>query len=85
MTAAKNRHCEGFQHIYASGGDVCLRCGAVRERPAASTRCPSLNPKSTRPDDQCERPAGHTGDHHGKGHSGSIVIYPSKWTDESDA
>lgn len=43
-------------------------------------RCPSLNPKSTAKD-QCERPAGHSGDHQGKAHSGSLVIYPSKWTE----
>lgn len=48
---------------------------------ATDRRCPSLNPKSTRPDDRCQRPVGHEGYHVGNAHSGSIVIYPSKWQD----
>lgn len=44
-------------------------------------RCPSLNPKSTT-EDRCERPAGHSGDHSGRAHSGGLVIYPSRWVDE---
>lgn len=48
-------------------------------------RCRSINPKSTAPDDRCQRPAGHAGDHIGYGHSGRISIYPSKWTDDDTA
>jgi hypothetical protein len=51
---------------------------------SAPTRCPSLNPLSTSKDDRCERAAGHQGDHHGKGHSGRVVIYPSTWTDDDE-
>ncbi len=51
---------------------------------AESSRCPSMNPKSTRDDDQCQRPAGHEGYHVGNAHSGTIVIYPSKWEAESN-
>lgn len=41
-------------------------------------RCEALHPASTRPS-QCERPAGHAGDHVAVCWSGGLKIYPSKW------
>jgi hypothetical protein len=47
------------------------------------SRCTSMCPpsKTTKPE-QCQRPEGHTGDHVAIGWSGTIKIYPTKWTDK---
>jgi hypothetical protein len=50
-----------------------------RDKAAEDRRCPELNPKSTA-SDQCQRPRGHDGDHVSVSHSGSLKIYPSKWS-----
>ena len=71
--------------------DVCT-CGecadalaALADAPRTDDRWASINPNSTSDDDRCERFAGHGGDHLGKGHSGRVVIYPSRWTDSDVA
>jgi hypothetical protein len=51
--------------------------------PTDDPRCTALHPRSTA-EDRCERPAGHTGDHVSRSHSGSVVIYPSRWSDSPD-
>lgn len=48
-------------------------------------RCPSICPPwlTTKPE-QCHRPVGHTGDHVATGWSGTLKIYPTKWSDDDD-